>query len=80
MRTLGLKNLARGLAQQCGIPLPPGSALVETVEAALTEPDRIGYPLMMKSTAGGGGIGLQKRSTPDDIQTAFPTVAHQSKT
>ncbi|KAN0093515.1 Allophanate hydrolase subunit 2 domain containing protein [Hyaloscypha variabilis] len=80
MRTLGLKHLARGLAQQSGIPLLPGSALVETVEAALTEADRIGYPLMMKSTAGGGGIGLQKCSTPEDIQSAFATVSHQVKT
>ncbi|CZR59444.1 related to DUR1,2-urea amidolyase [Phialocephala subalpina] len=80
MRTLGLKHLARELAQQSKVPLLPGSAIIQTVEAALKEADRIGYPLMVKSTAGGGGIGLQKCSTPAEIQTAFTTVSHQGKT
>ena len=45
--------------EQCGVPLLPGSGLLDSVEHALAEAARISYPVMLKSTAGGGGIGMQ---------------------
>jgi urea carboxylase len=59
MRLFGLKHTARALAEAAGVPLAPGSPLVADVATALTEASRIGYPVMLKGTAGGGGIGLQ---------------------
>src|SRR4051812_10854384 len=59
MRRFGLKHSAREIAQREGVPLLPGSALLSSAEEALTEAARIGYPVMLKSTAGGGGIGMQ---------------------
>ena len=58
MRAFGLKHRARELALAAGVPLAPGSGLVGTLAEAEAEAERIGYPVMLKSTAGGGGIGL----------------------
>ena len=55
----GLKHTAREIARSSRVPLLPGSGLLETVEEALAEAENVGYPVMLKSTAGGGGIGMQ---------------------
>ncbi|MBB4227385.1 urea carboxylase [Rhizobium mongolense] len=70
----GLKHTARELAQACGVPLLPGSGLLETSEAALTAAAGIGYPLMLKSTAGGGGIGMRLCDDPEQLTAAFESV------
>jgi urea carboxylase len=58
MRRFGTKHGARALATELGVPLLPGTGLLADVDAACAEADRIGYPVMLKSTAGGGGIGM----------------------
>src|SRR5580658_2132768 len=55
MRDFGLKHTARRIAQENGLPLLPGTGLVVSVNEALAAAGRIGYPVMLKSTAGGGG-------------------------
>lgn len=80
MRALGLKHLARELAEKSQVPLLPGSDLLENIDVALREAERIGYPLMMKSTAGGGGIGLQKCSSHEELRKSFASVQYQGKT
>ena len=74
MRAFGLKHRARELALQAGVPLAPGSGLVRDVAHAESEAARIGYPIMLKSTAGGGGIGLQRAATPSDLAPMFERV------
>jgi urea carboxylase len=59
IRDFGLKHRARALAQAAGLPMLPGTGLLEDPEKALAEACRIGFPVMLKSTAGGGGIGMQ---------------------
>jgi urea carboxylase len=59
MRAFGLKHTARALAEAEGVPLLPGSGLLADVAEAEAAAGRIGYPVMLKSTAGGGGIGMQ---------------------
>jgi len=59
MRHFGLKHLAREIARTSGVALLPGSGLISDSEEALREAARIGYPVMLKSTAGGGGIGMR---------------------
>jgi urea carboxylase len=59
MRAFGLKHTARKLAQDNHVPLLPGTDLLESIEEALSAATHIGYPVMLKSTAGGGGIGMQ---------------------
>jgi urea carboxylase len=74
MRDFGLKHTARALAAANALPLLPGSALLADLEAALSAAERIGYPVMLKSTAGGGGIGMQQCADASQLGTAFESV------
>ena len=56
------------------MPLSPGSGLLESLSRAREEAQRIGYPVMLKSTAGGGGIGMQLCHTPEDLDAAYDSV------
>ncbi|MDH4441841.1 MAG: urea carboxylase, partial [Rhizobium sp.] len=75
----GLKHTARELAKASGVPLLPGSDLLADRDAALTAAEGIGYPVMLKSTAGGGGIGMQLCDTPNALATAFDSVQRTAK-
>jgi urea carboxylase len=79
MRDFGLKHLARDLASRNGIPLLPGSGLLASVEDALDQAARIGYPVMLKSTAGGGGIGMQLVRQESELAEAFHAVERLAK-
>jgi urea carboxylase len=74
LRAFGLKHTARDIAQQAGAPLLPGSGILESIEQALAEADKIGYPVMLKSTAGGGGIGMQLCEGPEGLREKFASV------
>lgn len=75
MSDLGLKHRAREIAIAAGIPVVPGSdGLVTSLEAAVEEANKIGYPVIVKSTAGGGGIGLQRCSNENALREAFDAV------
>ena len=74
MDAFGLKHRARDLAIQNQVPLLPGSDLLDSLETALQIAERIGYPLMLKSTAGGGGIGMQRCDNASELSTAFESV------
>jgi urea carboxylase len=74
MRAFGLKHRARELALAAGVPLAPGSGLVDNLDAAKTEAERIGYPVMLKSTAGGGGIGLQLVASAAELEPLYERV------
>jgi urea carboxylase len=79
IRDFGLKHTARELAIKAEVPLLPGSDLLESLESALEEAERIGYPVMLKSTAGGGGIGMQRCDDADALSEAFEQVARLSQ-
>lgn len=74
IRCFGLKHRARELAAIAGVPLAPGSGLLENAEEACRKADRIGYPVMLKSTAGGGGIGMRRCNTPDELRSMFANI------
>jgi urea carboxylase len=74
MRAFGLKHTARELAQARGVPLLPGSGLLLDVAQATAEAARIGYPVMLKSTAGGGGIGMRLVWNDAELRDAFESV------
>ncbi|WP_291012958.1 urea carboxylase [Hydrogenophaga sp.] len=74
MRAFGLKHTARDLAEQRGVPLLPGSGLLADAQQARAEALRIGYPVMLKSTAGGGGIGMRLVWSEDELSDAFGSV------
>jgi urea carboxylase len=74
MRLFGLKHTARALAVEAGVPLLPGTGLLPDLPTALREAERIGYPLMLKSSAGGGGIGMQMCADEAALRNAFDAV------
>jgi urea carboxylase len=74
MRAFGLKHTARELAEQNKVPLLPGSGLLSDAGHAQAEAARIGYPVMLKSTAGGGGIGMRLIWSADELVEAFQSV------
>jgi urea carboxylase len=79
MRAFGLKHKARELALAAGVPLAPGSGLIDGLEHAYREADRIGYPVMLKSTGGGGGIGLQLVATKDELASMYERVSRLAR-
>jgi len=74
MRDFGLKHTARALAQEQGLPLLPGSGLLLDRQHAQREAAAIGFPVMLKSTAGGGGIGMKLCRSPQELDDAFESV------
>src|SRR5690606_10972239 len=78
MMAFGLKHTARELAQAAEAPLCPGTGLLSDLDAALAAAERIGYPVMLKSTAGGGGIGMQCCYSAAELEAAFTKVKRLS--
>jgi acetyl/propionyl-CoA carboxylase alpha subunit/acetyl-CoA carboxylase carboxyltransferase component len=72
MRTLGDKVEAKVLAEKVGVPLAPWSGgPVETVGDANRHAESIGYPLIVKARSGGGGRGIRKVYSPDELELAI---------
>ena len=74
LRVFGLKHTARDLARQHGVPLLEGTELLDSLDAALLAGTRIGYPVMLKSTAGGGGIGMRVCRSAAELSESFEAV------
>lgn len=79
LRVFGLKHTARALARQHGVPLLEGTDLLADCDAALAAAEQVGYPVMLKSTAGGGGIGMRVCDTPQALAEAFDVVQRLGK-
>lgn len=78
MRAFALKHSARELADINKVPLVPGTELLQDLDEAITAATHIGYPVMVKSTAGGGGIGMQVCRDQSELANAFSNVKHLS--
>ena len=78
MELFGLKHLAREAAERAGVPLVPGSPLLTTLDDAISWASDVGYPVMLKSTAGGGGIGMQVCSDEQVLRSAWDSVKRLS--
>lgn len=72
----GLKHSARELAERANVPLLPGTGLLQNVEEAVREAEQIGYPVILKSTAGGGGIGMRICNSKEELEQAYEGVCH----
>lgn len=79
MREFGLKHTAREIARNNDVPLLPGSGLLNDIDDALRTAVSIGYPVMLKSTAGGGGIGMRLCNSEQELHDAFESVSRQSQ-
>ncbi|TDV35844.1 urea carboxylase [Paraburkholderia caballeronis] len=80
MRRFGLKHTAREIAQANGVALLPGTGLLPDAAAALEAAESVGYPVMLKSTAGGGGIGMSLCRDAAQLEAAYASVARLGAT
>ncbi|HEV7761018.1 MAG TPA: urea carboxylase, partial [Acidimicrobiales bacterium] len=74
LRDFGVKHVARRLAREAGVPLLPGTEPLDDVDAALAAAATVGYPVMLKSSAGGGGIGMRACADAGELAAAFEQV------
>ena len=79
MEAFGLKHSARALAERSGVPLLPGTGLLSGVDEAVREAASVGYPVMLKSTAGGGGIGMSVCWDEAELTDAYERIERLSR-
>jgi urea carboxylase len=71
----GLKHRARALAKASGVPLAAGTGLLANADSALTAARTVGYPVMLKATAGGGGIGMRVCASDEAVRAGYAAVS-----
>lgn len=76
IQLFGLKHSARALAQSAEVPMLPGTGLLDSKKEAVEKADEIGYPVMLKSTAGGGGIGIRICYSKEELEECYENVKH----
>ena len=76
---MGDKDAARRLMQQSGVPTIPGTEILADAAAAKAAAEKIGYPVMLKASAGGGGKGIRLVRTPEEIEQAFNTASSEAQ-
>jgi urea carboxylase len=74
LAAFGTKHTARELARAAGVPMMAGTGLLSCAEEAVEAAERTGFPVMLKATGGGGGIGMVACFTPRDVAEAYPRV------
>ncbi len=80
MRKLGDKIGSKLIAEEVGVPVAPWSrGGVDTLDDALAAAERIGYPLMLKATAGGGGRGIRKVTNGDELTDAYQRTRDEAE-
>ena len=77
---LGNKSNAKEMMKKAGVPVIPGSdGSVKGLKDAITIAEKIGYPVILKAAAGGGGKGIRVVNTPEEIETAYNIVKQEAK-
>lgn len=79
MEALGDKERARELARSLSIPIPPGSPVLASADEARERAEGIGYPVLLKAAAGGGGIGMRRVDAPADLARAFDEASRRAR-
>jgi acetyl-CoA carboxylase biotin carboxylase subunit len=76
---MGDKYRSREIATNLGIPIPPGSGILSSVEEAKEWADRLSFPVIFKASAGGGGIGMVKVGKMEEVVEAFDTATNRAR-
>lgn len=80
MQRMGDKIHAREIARKSGVPLVPGSdGGVADLEDALRVADKVGYPIMLKATAGGGGKGMRRLHSAEELRAQYQQTADEAR-
>lgn len=77
---MGSKIHSRAIMEEAGVPVIPGhSKGLQSIDEAIETAARIGYPVMLKASAGGGGIGMSQISSPEELKKHFDSTKTRSK-
>jgi len=79
INAMGDKATAKRLMEQAGVPITPGSGIVADVDEARRVCEQIGYPVLLKATAGGGGKGMRAVSSVEELPTAYATAQAEAE-
>jgi len=80
MRKMGSKVEARRIAEDAGVPLLKGTGVLESVEEAKKAAEKIGYPVLIKASHGGGGRGMRVVQQPSEMEQTFHSARSESQT
>jgi acetyl-CoA carboxylase biotin carboxylase subunit len=76
---MGDKYRSREIATSLGIPIPPGSGILSSVEEAKEWAAKLSFPVIFKASAGGGGIGMMKVEKVEEVAEAFDTATNRAR-
>ena len=76
---LGDKDIARKTMRAAGVPVTPGCDVVEDIEVAKAEAEKIGFPLLIKARSGGGGKGIRKVDSLEQFEDAFLSASSEAQ-
>ncbi len=79
IRRIGDKSSARALAEEAGVPITPGSGPLPDIAAATRFAEEIGYPLILKASAGGGGRGMRVVQSLSDLERQFVNAQEEAR-
>ncbi len=79
MALMGLKTGSRRVMEEVGVPVVPGTEPLESAEEAAEQADKIGYPILIKASAGGGGKGMRLVETPVSMESAFEACRREAQ-
>ena len=76
---MGDKATAKRVMQDAGVPTTPGTGILENADEAREAAEKIGYPVLLKATAGGGGKGMRVVESRDQVENAFATAQAEAE-
>jgi len=79
MEQMGSKTAAREIAKKAGVPVVPGTPALASIEEARAAATKIGYPVLIKASEGGGGKGMRRVDRPEDLESAMRTAKSEAK-
>ncbi len=79
IRRMGDKLRSREIASSLGIPVPPGSGILTSVQEAGKWAAELSFPVIFKASAGGGGIGMVKVEKEEEVAEAFETATNRAR-
>ncbi|NBK78342.1 acetyl-CoA carboxylase biotin carboxylase subunit [bacterium D16-76] len=77
--SMGDKDCARRLMKENGVPVTPGTDILKDAGQAVEEAEAIGYPVLIKASAGGGGKGIRLVKGPEEMEKAFQTASQEAE-
>ena len=76
---MGNKDTARSIMKKAGVPVIPGSDILDSLDEAKKQAEKIGYPILIKARAGGGGKGIRLVNNAKELESAFSVASEEAR-